>query len=315
MVKPESELRILPDVTGKEVVELGCGTAYFGAWLKRAGAARVVGVDVDSRTARDGAADGRGVRPRARADRGERGGRAAAGRVVRPRRSRSTAPRSGATRSSGSPRRRGCCARAASSSSCAARRCGSSASPDEGKTTDRAASAADGLYKLIWRGRRPGGRVPPGQGEMLAILRANGFELARLPRALRAGRRHDHEYYDDLPADWAKQWPAEEIWRRACTAPAPSLDVAAAAGDPRAAPDPVRRRRAGVRGDRGRSGRARTRQGALGARRGRRAARARLRHRGRLRGRVYGKPGPRRTPRRCSRASRARRTRSCPGWP
>jgi len=42
---PESELRALPDVTGKEVVELGCGTAYFGAWLKKAGAARVVGVD------------------------------------------------------------------------------------------------------------------------------------------------------------------------------------------------------------------------------------------------------------------------------
>ena len=42
---PESELRALPDVTGKDVVELGCGTAYFGAWLKKAGAARVVGVD------------------------------------------------------------------------------------------------------------------------------------------------------------------------------------------------------------------------------------------------------------------------------
>ena len=44
--KPEREVQILPDVTGKDVVELGCGTAYFGAWLKRAGAARVVGVDV-----------------------------------------------------------------------------------------------------------------------------------------------------------------------------------------------------------------------------------------------------------------------------
>ena len=42
---PESELRALPDVTGKDVVELGCGTAYFGAWLKKAGAAVVVGVD------------------------------------------------------------------------------------------------------------------------------------------------------------------------------------------------------------------------------------------------------------------------------
>ena len=37
---PESELHALPDVVGKDVVELGCGTAYFGAWLKKAGAAR-----------------------------------------------------------------------------------------------------------------------------------------------------------------------------------------------------------------------------------------------------------------------------------
>jgi SAM-dependent methyltransferase len=41
---PESELRALPDVGGKDVVELGCGTAYLGAWLARRGA-RVVGVD------------------------------------------------------------------------------------------------------------------------------------------------------------------------------------------------------------------------------------------------------------------------------
>src|SRR5205085_10698866 len=34
----------LPDVRGLDVVELGCGTAYFGSWLARRGA-RVVGVD------------------------------------------------------------------------------------------------------------------------------------------------------------------------------------------------------------------------------------------------------------------------------
>jgi SAM-dependent methyltransferase len=42
---PESELHALPDVAGKDVVELGCGTAYFSAWLARLGA-RPVGVDV-----------------------------------------------------------------------------------------------------------------------------------------------------------------------------------------------------------------------------------------------------------------------------
>jgi SAM-dependent methyltransferase len=42
---PESELGVLPDVAGKDVVELGCGTAYFSAWLARRGA-RPVGVDL-----------------------------------------------------------------------------------------------------------------------------------------------------------------------------------------------------------------------------------------------------------------------------
>lgn len=42
---PEAELHALPDVAGKDVVELGCGTAYISAWLSRLGA-RPVGVDV-----------------------------------------------------------------------------------------------------------------------------------------------------------------------------------------------------------------------------------------------------------------------------
>src|ERR1700730_1501632 len=42
----EDEIQVLPDVSGLDVIELGCGTAYFGAWLKRRGARRVVGVDI-----------------------------------------------------------------------------------------------------------------------------------------------------------------------------------------------------------------------------------------------------------------------------
>ena len=42
---PETEVRILPDVDGKDVVELGCGTAYVSSWLARRGA-RPVGVDL-----------------------------------------------------------------------------------------------------------------------------------------------------------------------------------------------------------------------------------------------------------------------------
>jgi len=42
---PESEVHLLPDVTGLDVVELGCGTGYVSAWLARRGA-RPVGIDM-----------------------------------------------------------------------------------------------------------------------------------------------------------------------------------------------------------------------------------------------------------------------------
>lgn len=41
---PESDLRVLPDVDGLDAIELGCGTAYWSAWLARRGA-RPVGLD------------------------------------------------------------------------------------------------------------------------------------------------------------------------------------------------------------------------------------------------------------------------------
>lgn len=41
---PESELCLLPDVSGWDVLENGCGTAYVSAWLARRGA-RPVGLD------------------------------------------------------------------------------------------------------------------------------------------------------------------------------------------------------------------------------------------------------------------------------
>ena len=41
---PEAELGVLPNVAGKDVIELGCGTGYVSSWLARRGA-RVVGID------------------------------------------------------------------------------------------------------------------------------------------------------------------------------------------------------------------------------------------------------------------------------
>ena len=44
----ESEIHLLPDVSGLQAIELGCGTAYISAWLMRRGA-RVIGLDNSSR--------------------------------------------------------------------------------------------------------------------------------------------------------------------------------------------------------------------------------------------------------------------------
>jgi SAM-dependent methyltransferase len=42
---PEAELGILPDISALDVIDLGCGTGYWCAWLTRRGA-RPVGIDV-----------------------------------------------------------------------------------------------------------------------------------------------------------------------------------------------------------------------------------------------------------------------------
>ena len=42
---PEDELRILPDVAGLDLLDLGCGTGYWCAWFERLGA-RTVGLDL-----------------------------------------------------------------------------------------------------------------------------------------------------------------------------------------------------------------------------------------------------------------------------
>lgn len=42
---PEKDLRLLPDdLTGKQCLEIGCGTAYVSAWMARRGG-QVVGID------------------------------------------------------------------------------------------------------------------------------------------------------------------------------------------------------------------------------------------------------------------------------
>jgi SAM-dependent methyltransferase len=212
--QPEAEIRILPDVAGKDIVELGCGTAYFGAWLKRAGARRVVGVDVTPAqldTARRMDAEfGVGLElVEANAEEvplpdesfdivvSEYGASiwcdpalwvAEAARLLRP--------EGELLFMRGSTLRNLC------------------VPVDEGPATDRLLLPQKGLYRIDWReGDMAGSEFHAPMAEMFAILRENGFELLDFRELYAPDDAVSHPYYAEPSADWARKWPAEEIWR------------------------------------------------------------------------------------------------------
>lgn len=209
---PERELRVLPDLKDKDVVELGCGTAYFGAWLKRAGARRVVGVDVTpaqietARRMNDEFALGlefllenaeQTSLPEDSFDLvfSEYGASiwcdpklwiAEAARLLRP--GGELFFVRGSTLSL-------------------------LCMPDEGQVGEQLVRPQKGLYRLEWYDDEPGVEFHPGFSDMYAILRSNGFELVDFRELFAPDGAVDHEYYSTVPAEWAQRWPDEEIWR------------------------------------------------------------------------------------------------------
>lgn len=210
--RPEREVQILPDVSGKDVVELGCGTAYFGSWFKRGGARRVVGIDVTPAqldTARQLNEEfGLGLELiEANAEDvplpdesfdfafSEYGASIWCDPALWiPEAARLLRPGGELVFMRGTTLRTLCV-------------------PDTGKTTDRLARPQKGLYKLVWEDDDPGVEFQPGMADMLAILRDNGFQLVDFRELFAPEDATEHSYYDDPPIEWAKQWPAEEIWR------------------------------------------------------------------------------------------------------
>jgi SAM-dependent methyltransferase len=209
---PERELRVLPELEGKDVVELGCGTAYFGAWLKRAGAQRVVGVDVTPaqlETARRmNQQHGLGLEfVEANAEEtGLPGGSfdvafSEYGASIWcdpakwiPEAARLLRDGGELVFLRGSTLQMLCM-------------------PDEGQVGERLVRPQKDLYRLEWYDEDPGVEFHPPMSEMLRIVRENGFELLDFRELFAPGDAPDHEYYDTVPVDWAKRWPDEEIWR------------------------------------------------------------------------------------------------------
>ena len=204
----ESELRVLGDVAGLDVLDLGCGTGYVSAWLARHGA-RPVGVDptpAQLETARamqrefdlefplvEGVGENvplpdasfdlvvsefgasnwadpyRWIPEAARLLRPD-------GRLVFLRNSTLsmiTMDLNGATESLQRPQR--------------------------------------DLNRLEWPDTGEVEFHLP-HGELIALLRRSGFEIERLVELYAPDGAETHDFYEYMPAEWARKWPAEEIW-------------------------------------------------------------------------------------------------------
>ncbi|WP_323380178.1 class I SAM-dependent methyltransferase [Streptomyces alkaliphilus] len=204
---PESELSVFPpDVAGKRVIELGCGTGYVSAWLSRAGA-HPTGIDISEgqlEVARRMAAEfgldfplvhgdaerlpyGDGEFDLAISEYG-------ASLWCDPHRwipeaARVLCPGGRLVFLRPSPLFALCAA-------------------DEGPAGPRLLRPQFGTSRLDW-GRSFEFTLP--HGEMLRLLRSRGFEVEDLVEIQAPEKAHRE--YDYLTAEWARSWPCEELWR------------------------------------------------------------------------------------------------------
>jgi SAM-dependent methyltransferase len=206
----ELEINALGDVDGKDVVELGCGTAYFGAWLAKRGA-MVTGVDptpAQLETAHR-MQDEFGLHfPLVQAG---------AEDVPLPDSSFDLAVSEyGASIWADPERWIAEAARLLRPGGRLVFLCNSTLSilcaPDEGKVGERLVRSYAGLGRMEWPGEDEGVEYHLGHGDWIRVLRANGFEILALHERLAPESAVDHEYYDFVPVEWARRWPAEELW-------------------------------------------------------------------------------------------------------
>jgi SAM-dependent methyltransferase len=208
---PEGELDVLGDVAGKDVIELGCGTAYFSAWLAKRGA-RPVGLDVTP----------------AQLDTARRMMRetgiefplveASAEDVPLPDQSFDLAlSEYGASIWADPDLWIPEAARLLRPGGELVFLCNSPLSvlcmPDEGKIQERLVRSQFELGRMQWPGENEGVEYHLGHGDRLRLLRETGFDVIGLWELRAPESATDHEFYDFVPAEWARRWPAEEIWK------------------------------------------------------------------------------------------------------
>lgn len=205
----ESEVRALGEVSGLDVVELGCGTAYFSAWLARAGA-RPVGLDLTRaqlETARRCQRESGITFPLVEASAedvpfqdssfdlalSEYGASvwcdperwiSEAARLLRP------------------------CGRLVFlTNSVLATLC---VPPEDGYAGTTLRRGQRDVRRVQWTGG--GVEYHPGHGDWVQVLRRHGFTVEALHELYAPSGAGVPAYYEIVTADWARQWPAEELW-------------------------------------------------------------------------------------------------------
>jgi SAM-dependent methyltransferase len=83
--------------------------------------------------------------------------------------------------------------------------------PDEGRVTEQLQRPQFGMYQVQWPDSE-GTEYNLSHGDWIRLLRQHGFEVEELIELAVPSTAQTHEYYDFISAEWARQWPAEEIW-------------------------------------------------------------------------------------------------------
>jgi ubiquinone/menaquinone biosynthesis C-methylase UbiE len=83
--------------------------------------------------------------------------------------------------------------------------------PDEGGIGTALLRPQFDAYRMQWPGEQ-GIEYHLPHGAWIDLLRTNGFEVERLIEPKAPPDAQQHEYYDYVTPEWAWQWPAEEIW-------------------------------------------------------------------------------------------------------
>jgi SAM-dependent methyltransferase len=203
----ESEVEVLGDVSGLDVLDLGCGVAYFSAWLARRGA-RPVGLDVTPaqlETARRMQAETGLSFPLVEASAEDVPLPDASFDLVLSEYGASIwcEPAAWVLEAARLLRPGGRLVFLRNSTLVIL------CSPDEGPVEERLARPQFGMRRFEWDG---GVEFHLAHGDWIALLRSAGFDVERLVELQAPAEAADHPYYDFVGAEWARRWPAEEIW-------------------------------------------------------------------------------------------------------